>query len=62
MYNMIRGITMQYTAEQLNDPHLFDGPEHDKAKAESYQRALNLHNAVKRSKKTGRIVRRRSRH
>lgn len=52
---------MQYTAEQLNDPHLFDGPEHDKAKAESYQRALNLHNAVKRSKKTGRIVRRRSR-
>ena len=49
-----------YTNEQLNDPNLFNGPEYDAARKESYQRALALYEANKQSKQKPKIIRRKA--
>ena len=40
-----------FTNEQLNDPQLFNKPEYDSEKAESYQRALAFCTELIASKK-----------
>ena len=47
-----------YTNEQLNDPNLFSGPEYDKQREESYNRALALYNNGKKQEKRTIVVKR----
>lgn len=60
MFVNLRDVNKMYTNEQLNDPNLFNGPEHDAARQESYERARALYEASKQAKQKPKIVRRKS--